>query len=173
MTGRNGSGKSVALLTALDIFLMAQLGLPVIATSVTLSPKKYFLLSFLERVPGDSTFRAKIAKDILIIRAINKMSSEERRRTIIIIDELGSATTPGDGILKICTIFIDWLVEQGVIVFMSTQIVEASKHIQDTLNGVNLIISSDFIFCGGIGGGEPEEVAREMGFFEALGIPKE
>ena len=172
MTGRNGSGKSVALLTALDIFLMAQLGLPVIATSVTLSPKKYFLLSFLERVPGDSTFRAKIAKDILIIRAINKMSSEERRRTIIIIDELGSATTPGDGILKICTSFIDWLVKQGVTVFMSTQIVQVSEHVRDH-DGVNLIVSDDFTLCNGIGEGEPEKVAEEMGFFEALRISEE
>jgi len=167
LTGRNGSGKSTLLLTVLDLCLMAQCGLPVFAQKVRLSVKKYFLLSFLERVSDDSTFKAKLRKDMSVITTIKRLESEDRKDVLAIVDELGSATTQ-ESVISVIKPFADWLSKTGVSAILSTQIPEFSHYMADNLNVKNFKINSDFAVEEGIGEGEPEAVAKEMGFFELL-----
>ncbi len=167
LTGRNGSGKSTCMLALFDLYMLAQNGLPVFARSARLAPRSQFLLSFLDRSSDQSTFKAKLEKDMYVVQVLKKITPEERRGTLVIIDELGSATDQVD-VLRVAKPYVSWLSHQGVGVMMSTQIFELSEYIETVCNGLNLIIKPDFSLEKGIGTGEPYEVAKEMGFFELI-----
>jgi len=167
LTGRNGSGKTTILLAMLDLCLMAQSGLPVFAQSAKMSIKKYFLLSFLERVSDDSTFKAKLRKDMGVVSAIKGLDADDRKNVLAIIDELGSATTQGS-VNAVVMPFANWLSQAGVSAILSTQIPELSHYMADNLGVKNFKIGSNFTLEEGIGEGEPDIVAEEMGFFKLL-----
>jgi hypothetical protein len=167
LTGQNGSGKSTAMLSVFDLFMMAQAGFPVAASSAKISIKENFLLSFLDRQTEESTFKAKLKKDAAIAIFLNNLPEEDRERTLVIIDELGTATTQ-ESVMPVVEQYINWLAGQKVSVIMSTQIPDLSKYVGEELQGLNYVITSDYNFEPGIGEGEPEKVAREMGFFELL-----
>jgi len=167
LTGRNGSGKTTVLLAILDLCLMAQAGLPVFAQKAKLSIKKYFLLSFLERVSDDSTFKAKLRKDMDVVTKIKNLLPPERKNVLAIVDELGSATTQVS-VMSVVKPFADWLGQIGVSAVLSTQMPELSQYMADNLGVKNFKITTDFDLEEGIGEGEPDEVAKEMGFFELL-----
>ncbi|MBD3360063.1 MAG: hypothetical protein GF365_05165, partial [Candidatus Buchananbacteria bacterium] len=164
LTGRNGSGKTTILLAILDLCLMAQCGLPVFAESAKLSIKRYFLLSFLERVSDDSTFKAKLRKDMEVVTKIKKLLPPQRENVLAIVDELGSATTEGS-VMSVVKPFATWLNQAGVSAVLSTQIPELSYYMAEQLGVKNFKITSGFTLEEGIGEGEPDEVAKEMGFF--------
>lgn len=167
LTGRNGSGKTTVLLAVLDLCLMAQAGLPVFAESAKLSVKRYFLLSFLERVSDDSTFKAKLRKDMEVVSKIKKLLPPQRKDVLAIVDELGSATTEGS-VMSVVKPFSEWLSQAGVSAILSNQIPELSQYMADELGVKNFKITSGFALEEGIGEGEPDEVAKEMGFFDLL-----
>jgi len=167
LTGRNGSGKTTVLLAMLDLCLMGQAGLPVFARKASLSIKKHFLLSFLERVADDSTFKAKLRKDMEVVAEIKRLDPDERKNVLAIVDELGSATTQGS-VMSVVKPFADWLGQAGVSAILSTQIPELSQYMAAQLGVKNFKIGRDFVLEEGIGEGEPDQVAKEMGFFELL-----
>lgn len=167
LTGRNNSGKTTMEEALLDAFLMAQSGLPIAAKEAKMTIKKSILLSFLERISGESTFKAKLGKDAEIIRAIKKMEKSDQEKTLVIIDELGSATTQGS-VIELVQKYLDWLNKCNASVILSTQIPEIGHYIGEKLGGTNLIITPDYQLISGIGEGEPEKLARDMGLMELL-----
>jgi len=137
LTGKNGSGKSTVMLAGLDVQVMAQCGMPVFAKSASVFLRNRILLSFLDRSSNDSTFRSKLTKDMAIIEAIKGLRKRERERTLVIVDELGSATDQVD-VIGVAAPILDWLRKHsGTSILMSTQIFQLSEYIAD-LGGVEL-----------------------------------
>lgn len=167
LTGRNGSGKSTAMTSVLDLCIMAHVGLPVICSKAKISVKKQLLLSFLERGNNESTFKTKLLKEMEIITNIKKSDTADWGKVLVIVDELGSATTQGS-VMPVVQPYVKWLKDNKISAVISTQIQELSKYVGDELNGINYIIDEYYEFLPGIGEGEPVAVAQEMGFFDVL-----
>lgn len=167
-TGRNGSGKSTALMVALDAQILTQIGMMVFAEKAAMSLKSFLLLSFLERRSDESTFMVKLKKDQHIADTIGAMSEADRASTLVIIDELGGGTTQ-DSVLSVVEPFVKWLnSKEGVSTLISTQIPQLSRFIGDELHGINFVIKPNYALEEGVGEGEPQLLARDIGFFESI-----
>lgn len=167
LTGRNNSGKSTLMLSVLDLQIMGQCGIPVFAKDASISPRSKIVLSFLDRDSDQSTFAAKVVKDMNIMEEILKMKPEDLEEVQVIIDEMGSATDQG-GVMQVATPLIDWLYKHGVSVIMSTQIPELSEYLESTKQGYNFRFNKNYQLEPGIGYAEPVEVAKDLGYFELL-----
>lgn len=172
LTGRNGSGKTTLQVSILDAIILAMSGLPVPVVEMTLPPVEIILLSFLDRELNRSTFQAKLQKDTGNARIIREISEMDRKKAILITDEVGSATTE-ESVLPLAQDYVGWLKKQEISVVMSTQIPRLSEFVGDKLGGTNLIIKLEekkkiYEITEGIGEGEPIVLARQAGLLEII-----
>ena len=93
-TGQNAGGKSTTEETIVDAVFMAQSGLPNFGSKVKLNPKRRIGLVFIERGAG-STAELLLSKIRQILEALKE---DDENGTLLIFDELGSATQEGDGL---------------------------------------------------------------------------
>ncbi len=170
LSGKNNSGKSTGMLTDLDIQTMGQSGLPVFAKSgVVIYPRRFILLSFLDRSSDKSTYMAKLLKDHEVINLINSIPLRERKSALVIVDELGSGTDQHE-VLEVVQPFLDWLCRQEVSVLTSTQIRAVSDYIASNCGGENFVINPDYGVKKGVGSPRPRELAKSIGFFESMNV---
>ncbi len=118
ISGPNAGGKTVALKTAGLIVALATAGLPVPAAEGSIIP----VVDHLSVLIGDdqdvlehrSTFSAYLQR----LRAILENAS---RKTLVLLDELGSGTDPEEG-AALSAAVIEYLLETGCLVLATTHI---------------------------------------------------
>ncbi len=133
ITGPNAGGKTIAIKTAGLLIIMALSGIPVPAGPSTTLP-------LVEEVIADigdeqaideslSTFSAHVSN-------LSKIIKRADSRMIILMDELGTGTDPGQGAALACAILKD-LKEKGALVLATTHLMDIVGFVQRTDGIVN------------------------------------
>lgn len=170
ITGANGSGKSTVMLAVLDNLMLAHCGLPVFASDAKVILLEHIMLSFLDRDSDKSTFTAKFEKDVFTMQALEKLSKGQRAKTLVINDELGSATDPVE-MLDLAKEYLMYLYDLGAHSITSSQIKELGVFVESVESGgigKNLVIDKDYTIRPGLESGRPKEVAKRLGFHEII-----
>lgn len=118
ITGPNAGGKTIAIKTTGLLLLMALTGIPVPAAATSVFPLVHGLLADI----GDeqsieenlSTFSAHVSRIAAIL-------NEADGRTLVLLDELGTGTEPGQGAAIACAVLND-LHEKGALVIATTHL---------------------------------------------------
>lgn len=139
ITGPNAGGKTIAIKTTGLLLLMALAGIPVPAASTSVFPLASDLLVDI----GDeqsieeslSTFSAHVSRIAAIL-------AEADERTIVLLDELGTGTEPGQGAAIACAVIHD-LHEKGALVLATTHLADIIGYVHRTPGMVNAAMEFD------------------------------
>jgi DNA mismatch repair protein MutS2 len=139
ITGPNAGGKTIAIKTTGLLLLMALTGIPVPAASSSVFP----LVSALLVDIGDeqsieeslSTFSAHVSR-------IAGILDEAGGRTLVLLDELGTGTEPGQGAAIACAVLHD-LQERGALVLATTHLTDIIGFVHRTEGMVNAAMEFD------------------------------
>jgi DNA mismatch repair protein MutS2 len=167
ITGPNAGGKTIAIKTTGLLLLMALAGIPVPAASTSVFP----LVSALLVDIGDeqsieeslSTFSAHVSR-------IAGILDEAGGRALVLLDELGTGTEPGQGAAIACAVLHD-LQEKGALVLATTHLTDIIGFVHRTQGMVNAAMEFDrqtFTPLYRLKSGEPGqshalEIARRYG----------
>ena len=172
VTGPNAGGKTIALKTAGLLLVMALSGIPVPAAATSTFPLVTNLLVDI----GDeqsieqslSTFSAHISNIAAILRQADA-------RTLVLMDELGTGTEPGQGAAIACAVLHD-LLEKGSLVLATTHLTDIIGFVQRTPGMVNASMEFDLrtftplyrLKTGEPGQSHAIEIARRYGLPEPV-----
>ena len=139
ITGPNAGGKTIALKTTGLLLIMALSGIPVPAASTSTFPLVNNLLVDI----GDeqsideslSTFSAHISNIAAILRQADG-------GTLVLMDELGTGTEPGQGAAIACAVLHD-LLERGALVIATTHLTDIIGYVHRTSGMVNASMEFD------------------------------
>lgn len=139
ITGPNAGGKTIAIKTIGLLLLMALSGIPVPAASTSVFP----LVSALLVDIGDeqsieeslSTFSAHVSRISGILR-------EADSQTLVLLDELGTGTEPGQGAAIACAVLHD-LQANGALVLATTHLSDIIGFVHRTPGMVNAAMEFD------------------------------
>ncbi len=139
ITGPNAGGKTIAIKTTGLLLLMALTGIPVPAASTSVFP----LVSALLVDIGDeqsieeslSTFSAHVSRVAGIL-------NEAGPRSLVLLDELGTGTEPGQGAAIACAVLHD-LQEKGALVLATTHLTDIIGFVHRTGGMVNAAMEFD------------------------------
>ena len=167
ITGPNAGGKTIAIKTTGLLLLMALAGIPVPAASTSVFPLVNALLVDI----GDeqsieeslSTFSAHVSRIAGILDAAGG-------RALVLLDELGTGTEPGQGAAIACAVLHD-LQEKGALVLATTHLTDIIGFVHRTEGMVNAAMEFDrqtFTPLYRLKSGEPGqshalEIARRYG----------
>jgi DNA mismatch repair protein MutS2 len=167
ITGPNAGGKTIAIKTTGLLLLMALTGIPVPAASSSVFP----LVSALLVDIGDeqsieeslSTFSAHVSR-------ISRILDEAGSQSLVLLDELGTGTEPGQGAAIACAVLHD-LQEKGALVLATTHLTDIIGFVHRTEGMVNAAMEFDrqtFTPLYRLKSGEPGqshalEIARRYG----------
>ncbi len=167
ITGPNAGGKTIAIKTTGLLLLMALTGIPVPAASTSVFP----LVSALLVDIGDeqsieeslSTFSAHVSRISGILR-------EADSQTLVLLDELGTGTEPGQGAAIACAVLHE-LQANGALVLATTHLTDIIGFVHRTEGMVNAAMEFDrqtFTPLYRLKSGEPGqshalEIARRYG----------
>jgi DNA mismatch repair protein MutS2 len=167
ITGPNAGGKTIAIKTTGLLLLMALAGIPVPAASTSVFPMVDTLLVDI----GDeqsieeslSTFSAHVSRIAGILRDADS-------RTLVLLDELGTGTEPGQGAAIACAVLHD-LQANGSLVLATTNLSDIIGFVHRTEGMVNAAMEFDretFTPLYRLKSGEPGqshalEIARRYG----------
>lgn len=137
ITGPNAGGKTIAIKTAGLLILMALSGIPVSAGPSSTLPLVDELIADI----GDeqsieenlSTFSAHVSNLSEIIKRAGK---EKNSKIVVLMDELGTGTDPGQGGALACAILKD-LKGKGALVLATTHLIDIVGFVQRTEGIVN------------------------------------
>ncbi len=117
VSGPNAGGKTVVLKTVGLLALMAQCGIPVPAEEASMPWFDQVLAAI-----GDSqSIEASLSTFSAHIEVLKSMLEEARGRSLVIIDELGSATDPQEG-GAFAVAVVDHFLSQGAFALVSTHL---------------------------------------------------
>ncbi|HTP63876.1 MAG TPA: Smr/MutS family protein, partial [Geobacteraceae bacterium] len=139
ITGPNAGGKTIAIKTTGLLLLMAISGIPVPAASTSLFP----LVGALPVDIGDeqsieeslSTFSAHVSRIAAILE-------EAGPRSLVLLDELGTGTEPGQGAAIACAVLHE-LNEKGALVLATTHLTDIIGFVHKTDGMVNAAMEFD------------------------------
>jgi DNA mismatch repair protein MutS2 len=139
ITGPNAGGKTIAIKTTGLLLVMALSGIPPSAASTSVFP----LVSALLVDIGDeqsieenlSTFSAHVSR-------IAGILGEADSRTLVLLDELGTGTEPGQGAAIACAVLHD-LKEKGALVLATTHLSDIIGFVHRTDGMVNAAMEFD------------------------------
>ena len=139
VTGPNTGGKTIAIKGAGLLTMMAQTGIPVPADPASIFPATAVIAADI----GDdqsleeslSTFSAHIGKIAAIIEHADK-------RTLVLLDELGTGTDPVQGGAIACAVLAE-LQKTGCLVLATTHLIDIVAFVQKSTGMVNAAMEFD------------------------------
>ncbi|MCL5006239.1 MAG: endonuclease MutS2 [Acidobacteria bacterium] len=138
ISGPNAGGKTVALKTIGISVLMAQAGLPVAAAEARLPIFRRALADIGDQQSIQanlSTFSAHITN----IRAMVEIVGSD---DLVLLDELGSSTEPGEG-AALAIAILEWLRKSGAMTFVSTHHGRLKAYASETREAENAAMEFD------------------------------
>ncbi|HEY6007080.1 MAG TPA: endonuclease MutS2, partial [Geobacteraceae bacterium] len=139
VTGPNTGGKTIAIKSAGLLTLMALSGIPVPAAATSVIPLVDDILVDIgddQSIEANlSTFSAHIAKIAVILRRAGS-------RTLVLLDELGTGTEPGQGAAIACAV-LDDLHRKGALVLATTHLTDIIGFVHKGAGMVNAAMEFD------------------------------
>ncbi len=172
ITGSNAGGKTIAIKTIGLLQLMALSGMPVPADSSSSFPLVHDLLIDIgdeQSIENDlSTFSAHVSNIASILRKADTGS-------LVLIDELGTGTDPGEGAALACAVLKE-LRSKGALLFATTHLTDIKGYVHRTEGMINASMEFDratFTPLYRLRAGEPGqshalEIARKYGLPDAV-----
>jgi DNA mismatch repair protein MutS2 len=126
ITGPNAGGKTIALKTTGLLLLMALSGIPVTASSTSSFP---MLNSLLVDIGDEQSIEESLSTFSAHVARISAILGEADGHTLVLLDELGTGTEPGQGAAIACAVLHD--------LRESNSLVMATTHLSDIIGFVH------------------------------------
>jgi DNA mismatch repair protein MutS2 len=167
ITGPNAGGKTIAIKTSGLLLLMALSGIPVPAASTSVFP---LVNSLLVDIGDEQSIEESLSTFSAHVSRIAGILGEADSRTLVLLDELGTGTEPGQGAAIACAVLHD-LQEKGALVLATTHLSDIIGFVHKTDGMVNAAMEFDrqtFTPLYRLKSGEPGqshalEIARRYG----------
>lgn len=167
ITGPNAGGKTIAIKTTGLLLLMALTGIPVPAASTSVFP---LIGALLVDIGDDQSIEESLSTFSAHVFRIARILDQSGGRTMVLLDELGTGTEPGQGAAIACAVLHD-LQEKGALVLATTHLSDIIGFVHRTIGMVNAAMEFDkqtFTPLYRLKSGEPGqshalEIARRYG----------
>ncbi len=139
ITGPNAGGKTIALKTTGLLLLMALSGIPVPAAATSTFP---LIGELLVDIGDEQSIEASLSTFSAHVANISRIIQRADRRTLVLMDELGTGTEPGQGAAIACAVLHE-LHEQGALVLATTHLTDIIGFVHKTPGMVNAAMEFD------------------------------
>ncbi len=139
ITGPNTGGKTVSLKTAGLLQLMALTGMPVPAAATSVFP---LARKVLVDIGDDQSIEASLSTFSAHVAKITTVLAEADATSLILLDELGTGTEPGQGAALACAI-LDDLLGTGALVLATTHLADIIGFVHRTAGMTNAAMEFD------------------------------
>ncbi|MCM2359137.1 MAG: Smr/MutS family protein [Geobacteraceae bacterium] len=139
ITGPNAGGKTIALKTTGLLLLMALSGIAVPAAATSTFP---LVGELLVDIGDDQSIEASLSTFSAHVSNIAAILGRADARTLVLMDELGTGTEPGQGAAIACAVLHE-LQEQGALVLATTHLTDIIGFVHKTPGMVNAAMEFD------------------------------
>ncbi len=139
ITGPNAGGKTIAIKTTGLLLLMALTGIPVPAASTSRFP---LLQAVLVDIGDEQSIEESLSTFSAHISRIAAILNEAGPMTLVLLDELGTGTEPGQGAAIACAVLHD-LQEKGALVLATTHLTDIIGFVHRAEGMVNAAMEFD------------------------------
>ncbi len=139
ITGPNAGGKTIAIKTTGILLLMALTGIPVPAASTSVFP---LVNALLVDIGDEQSIEESLSTFSAHASRIAGILNEADSRTLVLLDELGTGTEPGQGAAIACAVLHD-LHEKGALVLATTHLSDIIGFVHRTDGMVNAAMEFD------------------------------
>jgi DNA mismatch repair protein MutS2 len=139
VTGPNTGGKTIAIKTAGLLCVMALCGVPVPALPETVVP---LVSSILVDIGDEQSIQESLSTFSAHISKISNIIERADRGALVLLDELGTGTEPGQGAAIACAVLKE-LQDKGALVIATTHLTEIIGFVQREPGMVNAAMAFD------------------------------
>ena len=139
ITGPNAGGKTIAIKTTGLLLIMALSGIPPSAASTSVFP---LVNALLVDIGDEQSIEENLSTFSAHVSRIAGILGEADSRTLILLDELGTGTEPGQGAAIACAVLHD-LKEKGALVLATTHLSDIIGFVHRTDGMVNAAMEFD------------------------------
>jgi DNA mismatch repair protein MutS2 len=139
ITGPNAGGKTIALKTTGLLLAMALSGIPVSAAATSVFP---LVGQLLVDIGDEQSIEASLSTFSAHIANIARILAEADGKTLVLLDELGTGTEPGQGAAIACAVLHE-LQERGALVLATTHLTDIVGFVHRTPGMVNAAMEFD------------------------------
>ncbi len=139
ITGPNAGGKTIALKTVGLLILMAQTGIPVPAAADSVFP---LVDDLLIDIGDEQSIEQSLSTFSAHVSSISRILSRAGKRTLVLLDELGTGTEPGQGAAIACAVLRE-LLDRGALVLATTHLTDIIGFVHRTDGMVNAAMEFD------------------------------
>ena len=172
ITGPNAGGKTIALKTTGLLVVLALTGIPVPAASTSSIP---LIEQLLVDIGDDQSIEASLSTFSAHVSNIADILRRADRKTLVLMDELGTGTEPGQGAAIACAVLHD-LHDHGALVLATTHLTDIIGFVHKTPGMVNAAMEFDLrtlsplyrLKMGEPGQSHAIEIARRYGLPERV-----
>jgi DNA mismatch repair protein MutS2 len=167
ITGPNAGGKTIAIKTTGLLLLMALSGIPTPAASTSVFP---LVTSLLVDIGDEQSIEESLSTFSAHVSRIAGILAEADSRSLVLLDELGTGTEPGQGAAIACAVLND-LRERGALVLATTHLTDIIGFVHRAEGMTNSAMEFDRatltplyrLKCGEPGQSHALEIARRYG----------
>ena len=139
VTGPNTGGKTIAIKSAGLLCVMALCGMPVPALPGTILPQ---VASILVDIGDEQSIAESLSTFSAHISKISSIMAQADRGSLVLLDELGTGTEPGQGAAIACAVLKE-LQGKGALVVATTHLTEIIGFVQRETGMVNAAMAFD------------------------------